>query len=86
MCVNLSMAHTNGKLGSFPKQFPQTYLIASLKSVRRDPTKGELGSKLMLVSDKNIHVPFKELCEKITFCDNVAKILTVYMFIKRLYR
>ena len=52
----------------------------------RDPTKGELGSKLMLVSDKNIHVPLKELCEKITFCDNVAKILTMYMLIKRLYR
>ena len=56
-------------IGSSSKQFPQTYLIASLNSVKRDPksTKGELGSNLMLVSDKNIHVPLKELCEKITF-------------------
>ena len=60
------------RLGSFPKQFPQTYLIASLISVNMIQQKASL-------ADKNIHVTLKELCEKIKVYDNVAKILTTYM-------
>ena len=41
-----------------------------------------LGQTKYTVSDKNVHVPLKELGQNITLCDNVAKIVTMYMLIK----